>query len=163
MYCTDYPGIETLTPKLPVDIIRAPLPNSPKLQVKPSFLAAHNLFYYSDPNTALSEAAVARFCLDQCIAYQPNPDAVDLFSNGTVSTLPLFYVTNKPGPCLSFTVDLGKPFPPIPNDTAPRWFCEGFDRYLAGDLSDFEPVDAPGSFRFGLAVNRACGGGYRAF
>ena len=68
------------------------------------------------------------------------------------------------GPCLSFTVDMGKPFPPNPNDEALRWHCEGFDTYLKDDLSDFEEVKAEGSFMHALAVNRDCGvGGYRAF
>lgn len=61
---------------------------------------------------------------------------------------------------------MGKPFPPNPDDTALRWYCEAFDTYLAEDLSDFEPVDAEGSFMHALAVNRDCGegmGGYRAF
>lgn len=58
---------------------------------------------------------------------------------------------------------MGTPFPPTPNDTALRWNCEGYDRYLKEDLKDFEPVEADGSYMHALAVNRGCGGGYRAF
>lgn len=60
-------------------------------------------------------------------------------------------------------MDMGKPYPPNPNDTAPRWYCEAFDEYLAEDGSDFVPVDAPESYMYGLGVNRACGGTYRAY
>lgn len=142
-------------------IIRAPLPNSPTLQINPAFLSEHLLFFYTDKNTALSQAAFASFCLDQCIAYQPNPNVIELPADST--SLPDFFVTNKTGPCLSFTVDMGKLYPPNPNDVTPRWYCDAFDKYLAQDLSDFVPVDAPGSFMHSLGVNRACEGGYRAY
>ena len=142
-------------------IIRAPLPSSPTFQLKDSFLFPHLLFYYTDTNIALSEAAFASFCLDQCIAYQPNANAVDLST--MTDNLPPSYVSNQTGPCLSFTVDMGMPYPPNPNDTALRWYCEAFDQYLAEDLSDYEPVDAPGSYMHALGVNRACGSGYRAY
>lgn len=138
-------------------IIRAPLPSSPTLQIEPSFFSQHLLFYYTDQNTALSQAAFASFCLDQCIAYQPNHNPANL-STGPGGLLPASYVTSRPGPCLSFTVDVGKPYPPNPNDTAPRWFCEAYDTFFAQDLSDYVPVDAPGSFMYSLGVNRACGG-----
>ncbi|KAL9610882.1 MAG: hypothetical protein Q9167_004423, partial [Letrouitia subvulpina] len=121
----------------------------------------HILFFYTDTNIRLSQAAFASFCLDQCIAYQPDLNATNLPSE--TPALPPFFVTNRPGPCRSFTVDMGKPFPPNPNDTAPRWYCEAFDQYLAEDLSDFVPVDAPGSYMYGLGVNRGCGGSYRAY
>lgn len=140
-------------------IVRAPTPSSPKLQLKDDFLFKHILFFYTDQNTALSEAAFASFCLDQCIAYQPDPNATDVSNIPPV--LPPYFVTNRTGPCLSFTVDMGKPFPPNPKDTAPRWYCEAFDQYLTTD--DFVPIDAPGSFMYGLGVNRACEGGYRVF
>ena len=63
---------------------------------------------------------------------------------------------------------MGKPFPPDPKvkDTELRWYCEAFDTYFKDDLSDFEEVNAPGSYMYQLAVNRACGGSsrpYRAF
>ena len=58
---------------------------------------------------------------------------------------------------------MGKPYPSDPNDDRLRWYCEGFDTYLKEDLSDYEAVDAPGSYMHALAVNRACDGGYRAF
>ncbi|KAI4218613.1 MAG: hypothetical protein L6R40_008762, partial [Gallowayella cf. fulva] len=96
-------------------LIRAPVPQSPKLKVTDSFLYSNNLFFYTDQNTALSSAAIASFCLDQCISYQPDPFAIDLPSNGP---LPPVYISNKAGPCLSFTVDMGKPAPPNPNDNA---------------------------------------------
>lgn len=142
-------------------IIRAPLPSSPTLQINPSFLSKHILFFYTDQNTALSQAAFASFCLDQCIAYQPTPNPTKIPAGP--ASLPEFYATSRPGPCLSFTVDMGKPYPPNPNDTTPRWFCEAFDTYLAQDLSDYVPVKAPGSFMYSLGVNRACGGKYRAY
>lgn len=141
-------------------IVRAPLPSSPTLSLTNSFLFEHILFFYTDTNIAISEAAFASFCLDQCIAYQPDPKAKPLPTEGS---LPPSYVGNKTGPCLSFTVDMGKPFPPNTNDTALRWYCEAFDKYLAEDLSDYETFDSPGSFMHALGVNRACGGGYRAF
>lgn len=58
---------------------------------------------------------------------------------------------------------MGKPYPPNPSDTATRWYCEGFGEYFEEDESDFVPVDAPGSYMYGLGVNRACGGDYRAY
>ena len=143
------------------NMIRAPLSSSPELMLKLPFLLDHILFFYTDQNTALSEAAVASFCLDQCIGYQPNPSAGPLPTDAPV--FPASYVGNKPGPCLSFTVDMGKPYPPNPKDTAMRWYCEAFDHYLAEDLSDFEPVNTTGSYMQALAVNRACSGIYRAF
>lgn len=136
-------------------VIRAPLPGSPTLQVSPRFLDAHLLFYSTFTNVQLSEAAVAAFCLDQCIAYHPDPHPANLSAS---ASLPASYVSSRPGPCLSFTVDLGKLYPPDLNDTALRWYCEAFDTYLAENLSDYEPVDAPGSFLYSLGVNRACGG-----
>ena len=61
-------------------------------------------------------------------------------------------------------MDQGKPYPPNPNgDNAERWFCEAFDKCFATDLNDFSPVDAPGSYMYGLAVNRGCDTSYRAF
>ena len=60
-------------------------------------------------------------------------------------------------------MDMGKPYPPTSNDTGLRWYCEAFDQYLAEDLSDYEPANAPGSYMHALGVNRACGGAYRAF
>ena len=140
-------------------IIRAPLPSSPTLQIKFPFLLQHLLFYYTDTNVLLSEAAFASFCLDQCVGFQPDPKAGPAPS----TSLPPSYVSNSTGPCLSFTVDMGKPYPPTANDTGLRWYCEGFDRYVAEDLSDYEPVDAPGSYMHALGVNRVCGGTYRAF
>lgn len=70
------------------------------------------------------------------------------------------------GPCLSFTVDMGKPVPGSPingNATATRWWCEGFDAYLKEDLSDYIEADVEGSYMYGLGVNRACGGEYRFY
>ena len=142
-------------------LIRAPTPSAPKLAVKDEFLQEQILFYYTDQNIFLSEAAFASFCLDQCISYQPDPKGTGLFPPPAV--LPPYYVTNKTGPCLSYTVDMGKPYPPNPKDTAERWYCEGFGKWFAEDLSDFSPNDSPDSYMHGLAVNRDCGAGYRMF
>ena len=142
-------------------LIRAPTPASPTLAPKNSFLFSNILFYYTDLNTRLSESSFSQFCLDQCIGYVPDPAATVL----PTDALAPFFVTNRTGPCRSFTVDMGKPFPPNPNDTRTRWYCEGFGEYFKSDLSDFEEVDAEGSFMYGLAVNRGCdkGDGYRMF
>lgn len=110
-------------------------------EIAPAFSDAHAVFIITDANTALSEASIASFCLDQCIAYQPN---------GTT------------GPCLSFNVNLGLPIPPTPSGPE-QWFCSGFDAYLADDGSDYVPVEVEGSYMFGLGVNRVCNGTYRAY
>ena len=111
-------------------------------QIAPSFASQHTLFIIDNLDARFSEAAVASFCLDQCIAYQPN---------------------STTGRCLSFNVNLGKPIPPTGNGGPTQWFCTGFDAYLAEDGSDYAPIDAPGSYMFGLGVNRVCGGTYRAY
>ena len=115
---------------------------SDKFQIAPSFASAHILFIIDNLGDRLSEAAVASFCLDQCIAYHPN---------------------STTGPCWSFNVNLGKPVPPTGNGGPEQWVCSGFDAYLAEDGSDYEAVDTPGSFMYGLGVNRVCGGTYRAY
>ena len=53
--------------------------------------------------------------------------------------------------------------PPTGNGGSEQFFCSGFDAYLAEDGSDYEAVDTPGSFMYGLGVNRVCGGTYRAY
>ncbi len=111
-------------------------------EVAPAFADVHSLFVLTDTNVALSEASIASFCLDECIAYQPN---------GTT------------GPCLSFNVNLGRPVPPTGDGGPERWYCSGFDAYLADDASDYAPVDVEGSYMFGLGVNRVCNGTYRAY
>ena len=111
-------------------------------EIAPAFAAAHSVFVITDTNLALSEAVIASFCLDQCIAYRPN---------GTT------------GPCLSFNVNLGRPIPPTGNGGPVQWFCSGYDAYLANDGSDYVPVDVEGSYMYGLGVNRVCNGTYRAY
>lgn len=106
-------------------------------QVSPTFTEAHQLFEITDTNILLPEADFAKFCLDQCISA-------------------------KGRKCLSFFVNEGKPFPPVPGQSqAPRWYCKGYDAPLSA--TEFEPVNAPGSYLNGLAVNRVCGGTYRAY
>lgn len=111
-------------------------------QIAPSFASAHTLFIIDNLDARFSEATVASFCSDECIAYQPN---------------------STTGPCLSFNVYLGKPVPPTGTAGPTQWFCSGFDAYLAEDGSDYEAVDTPGSFMYGIGVNRVCGGTYRAY
>ena len=124
-------------------VVPAPLPlATSNFEVAPTFTAAHTLFIIEILNVALSEATIASFCLDQCIAYK---------SNSTT------------GPCLSFDVTLGKPIPPTDNGGPMRWFCSGYDAYLANDGSDYALVDVEGSYMFGLGVNRVCSGTYRAY
>ncbi|KAL8952121.1 MAG: hypothetical protein Q9222_001933 [Ikaeria aurantiellina] len=153
-------------------IILAPLPSSQNLRPNNVFLAANVLNRYINSNTLLPQASFASFCLDQCISYHPDPSAAPIPISGTQ---PLAYVSNRTGPCLSFIVNMGKPFPEDlnmgntstipddPNDNAARWYCIGFSQYLALDQSDFVPAEASGTFMYSLGVNRACDGRYRAF
>ncbi|KAL8831348.1 MAG: hypothetical protein Q9170_005341 [Blastenia crenularia] len=141
-------------------IVVATLPSFPTLKVNDAFASSNILFRYIDPNVLLSQAVFSTFCLDQCISYQPDPNAGPMPMSGTQ---PLVYVSNRTGPCLSFTVNMGKPIPPDPNDNAARWFCAGFSKYFAENQSDFVPADAPGSFMYSLGVNRACNDSYRFF
>lgn len=106
-------------------------------RVSDAFTEAHELFEVTDTNIFLPEADFAKFCLDQCISA-------------------------KGRTCLSFFVNEGKPYPPMPGQSqAPRWYCKGYDAPLSA--TDFEPANAPGSYLNGLAVNRVCGGTYRAY
>ncbi|KAL9075761.1 MAG: hypothetical protein Q9161_001513 [Pseudevernia consocians] len=102
-------------------------------QVAPAFTDAHTVFVITDTNVAVSEASIASFCLDECIAYKSNSTA---------------------GPCLSFNVNLGRPIPPTGNGGPEQWYCSGYDAYLADDGSDYVPVEVEGSYMFGLGVNR---------
>lgn len=111
---------------------------SASFQVSEAFEAKHDLFNITDTNILLPEADFAKFCLDQC-------------------------VSSKAKTCLSFFVNWGKPYPPAPagQSQASRWYCKGYDAPLSA--TDFTPVNAPGSYLNGLAVNRVCGGTYRAY
>lgn len=111
-------------------------------EISPSFTNAQAVFIIDGLDARLSEAAVASCYLDQCIAHQPN---------------------STTGPCLSFNVNLGKPIPPTGNGGPTQWFCSGYDELLAEDGSDYVGIDVPGSYLFGLGVNRVCGGLYRAY
>ena len=112
-----------------------------KHSVALSFELAHTVFFTDTLNTTIPQAIIATSCLEQCVAYQP--------LNATT------------GPCLSFEVDLGKPYPPNPNDTASRWFCTAYDQYLTPE--DYAAVDAPGSYVGLVGVNRVCEGTFRAY
>lgn len=106
-----------------------------------AFETAHTVFYTDNLNTTIPQAIIATSCLDQCVAYQP--------ANATA------------GPCLSFEVDLGKPYPPNASDTAMRWYCTAYDQYLTPE--DYVAADAPGSYIGLVGVNRVCGGTFRAY
>ena len=112
-----------------------------KHSVALSFELAHTVFFTDNLNTTIPQAIIASSCLKQCVAYQP--------LNATT------------GPCLSFEVDLGKPYPPNANDTASRWFCTAYDQYLTPE--DYVAVDAPGSYIGLVGVNRVCEGTFRAY
>lgn len=146
-------------------LVRASTPqNSTTLAIKTPFLFTHLLFFYITPSTSLPQSSIASLCLDLCVSYMPNATAIPLSDLPT--PFPDTYTSNRTGPCRSFTVDQGKPYPPSPEDERPRWYCEGFDQELAGDLSDYEVVDAEGSYLYGVGVNRGCAEGrgcYRAF
>ena len=103
------------------------------------FIDAYQLFEIIDNNTALAEATIATFCLDQCITYQ--------------------LATGKA--CLSFFVNIGKPDPPVPGFNADLWYCKGYSAPLSQDT--YVPVDTTVSYRYGLGVNRVCEGTYRAY
>ena len=111
-------------------------------QVVPAFANANTVFKLQNLDIALSEASIATTCLDQCVAFKAN---------------------STKGPCLSFTVNLGKPIPPTGNGGPTQWFCTGFDKYLANDGSDYVAVDVAGSYMHSVGVNRVCNGTYRAY
>lgn len=111
-----------------------------------NFNATHSLFGITDLNIDLPESVFTSFCLDKCIAF-PSPNR----------------------PCRSIFVNQGKPFPlrdsppspPLGSDTAPRWYCSGFDVPLTAAV--YRIIDAPESYLYGLGVNRVCGSTYRAY
>lgn len=111
-------------------------------QIADSFVNAHAVYYTEILNTALSQASIASYCLDQCVSYQGN-------ATGNA-------------PCLSFSVDIGRPYPPDPSDTAVRFFCTAFDELLTVGL--YEAVEAGvESYIHTVGVNRICGGVFRAY
>lgn len=67
-------------------VVPAPRAIASSFEIVPAFTAVHTLFLIDALDARFSEAVVASFCLDECIAYQ---------SNSTT------------GPCLSFNVNLG--------------------------------------------------------
>ena len=109
-------------------------------QIDDSFVNTHAVDFAEISNVALSQAAVASFCLDKCIAYPGN-------------------ATSKL-PCLSFSADMGRPYPPNASDTAVRWFCTIFDAVLSPGL--YEAIDAE-SYMHAVGVNRVCEGSFRAY
>lgn len=149
-------------------IVRAPNTFGNTHTVNPAFVEKHLLFVYTDRNTALSQAAFASFCLDQCINYQPRFNYFTVINPPSLSIDPTapqpdaFVNTERNGPCLGFVVDIGRPFP-YSEDKVNRWFCRGFNEEFLIDESDFVPIEAPYSFMYTMAVNRNCAGGYRAF
>ncbi len=122
--------------------IPVPLSLTPSYRILPTFATAHQIFLFDNLPAAFSEASIGTFCLEQCVAYQPD---------GTT------------GPCLSFNVNLGKPVPPTGNGGPTQWFCSGFDNFFDGGGEDFESVDVEESFLFPISVNRGCGGIFRAY
>ena len=109
-------------------------------QISESFVDTHAVDFTEILNIAISQAAVASFCLDRCIAYPGNATS-DL-------------------PCLSFSVDMGEPYPPNASDTALRWFCTTFDAALSPEL--YEAINAE-SYMHAVGVNRVCEGTFRAY
>ena len=104
------------------------------------FVTTHAVDFAEIPNIALSQAAIASFCLDKCIAYPGN-------------------ATSKL-PCLSFSADMGRPYPPNASDTAVRWYCTIFDAALSPEL--YQAIDAE-SYMHAVGVNRVCEGSFRAY
>ena len=62
-------------------------------------------------------------------------------------------------------MNAGLPFPlgKYCDDNAARWFCTGFDAFLADDGSTYTPIEAPESYLYGSGVNRVCGKAFRAY
>jgi hypothetical protein len=111
-------------------------------KIADSFVNTHYVYYTESPNIAPSQASIASFCLDQCIAYQAN-------ATGNV-------------PCLGFSVDMGTVYTPNPNDTAIRWFCTAFDALLSPELYQLLEPDVY-SYMYLIGVNRVCEGTFRAY
>jgi len=111
-------------------------------KIADSFVNTHYVYYTESPNIAPSQASIASFCLDQCIAYQAN-------ATGNV-------------PCLSFNIDMGTIYPPNPNDTAIRWLCTAFDPSLTPELYQALEPDVD-SYMHAVGVNRVCEGTFRAY
>ncbi|MCJ1461278.1 hypothetical protein MMC28_011660 [Mycoblastus sanguinarius] len=111
-------------------------------EIADSFVNAHYIYYTDIPNIALSQASIASFCLDQCVAYQAN-------ATGNA-------------PCLSFSVDMGRQYPPVANDTEIRWYCTAFDAPLTADLYGALEAGVE-SYMHVVGVNRMCEGMFRAY
>ena len=109
-------------------------------QIDDAFVYTHAVYFTEILNIAIPQAAIASFCLDVCLTYTGN------------STSDL--------PCLSFSVDMGEPYPPNASDTALRWYCTTFDAPLHPDL--YEAIDAE-SYMHAVGVNRVCEGTFRAY
>ena len=122
--------------------VPAPLPSDISYKIAPSFVAALSVFVFNDLPGSFSEASIATFCFEQCVAFQPNATR---------------------GQCLSFNVNYGSPVPPTGDGGPARFYCTGFDALVATDGSDFQAVDVPGSFLYPISVNRVCNGSYRAY
>jgi len=111
-------------------------------QLADSFVNAHADCYNPILNTFLTQASIASFCLDRWISYKAN-------------------ATGNP-PCLSFSVDIGRLYQPVVNDTAIRWFCTAVHALLTLDL--YEAVDVGvESYMHAIVVNPLCGGTFRGF
>ena len=62
-------------------------------------------------------------------------------------------------------MNVGKPFPrgKYGDDDAARWFCSGFDAFLAQGGETYVGIEAPESYLYGVGVNRVCKTGFRAY
>ena len=95
-------------------------------------------------NVGIPQASVFSYCLDECIEYQLS--------------------TGKP--CLSVFINQGlpscltPPCPDVPNAT-PNWYCAAYNKSLT--QADYVARNEPGSFQFGVGINRVCGGNFRAY
>lgn len=114
----------------------------PTTKIADSFVNAHYVYYTEIANTALFQASIASFCLDQCIASKAN-------ATGNV-------------PCLSINIHLGTIYPSNPNDTAIRWLCTAFDAPSTPEL--YQPLEPDvDSYMHPAGVNRVCEGTFRAY
>ena len=142
-------GTPCPTPSTFANVILPPPPELVDKSYYPSddFIGKSLVFETVTPNTEIPQASILSYCLDKCIEYQLS--------------------TAKS--CLSVFVDQGKPFcqPPAPESCLeepkdmPNWYCAGFNQSLSQE--DYGARNAPGSFQFGVGVNRVCGGNYRAY
>ncbi|KAI4223818.1 MAG: hypothetical protein L6R36_005132 [Xanthoria steineri] len=160
------PTVLPIPPPIPTPTLFAntivPIPSplaTPSFEVDSVFIAQHIIFLFPNLNALLPRAAAATFCLEQCVQYEPQPPA-----NGTANETADGTGNATAHPCLSFNVNLGRPFPPGDGEADPglRWYCSGYDAFLSAEL--FVRRDVEGSFLHPVGVNRVFGGGgYRDY